>query len=80
MGDTSVVSSKGQIVIPAKLRKRYGLVEGSVVVFQEEDNRLVLSSANYAAIYALQGSLSGFPLEQTLAEERRLARKREEQQ
>jgi AbrB family looped-hinge helix DNA binding protein len=27
MAESSIISSKGQIVIPAKLRKRYGLNE-----------------------------------------------------
>jgi AbrB family looped-hinge helix DNA binding protein len=77
---TAVISSKGQVVIPANLRKRYGLKEGSAVVFQEERGRLVLEPSNYAAIYALQGSLRQFPLEADLEEERRAARERENRQ
>ncbi len=75
---SSVISSKGQIVIPANLRKRYGLKEGSTVVFQEDRGRLVLEPSNHAAIYALQGSLADFPLEPDLAEERQAERKRED--
>ena len=71
------ISSKGQVVIPANLRKRYGLKEGTTVVFQEDRGRLVLEPGNHAAIYALQGSLAGFPLEETLSEERQAERKRE---
>jgi AbrB family looped-hinge helix DNA binding protein len=77
MPATAVISSKGQIVIPANLRKRYRLQEGSTVVFQEERGRLVLEPSNYEAIYALQGSLREFPLEADLDEERRAARRRE---
>ena len=77
MSATAVISSKGQIVIPANLRKRYRLQEGSTVVFQEERGRLVLEPSNYEAIYALQGSLREFPLEADLDEERRAARRRE---
>ncbi len=73
----AVISSKGQIVIPANLRKRYRLREGSTVVFQEERGRRVLEPSNYDALYALQGSLREFPLEADLEEERRVARKRE---
>jgi AbrB family looped-hinge helix DNA binding protein len=79
MRESSIVSSKGQIVIPAKLRRRYGLKEGTVVVFQEDRGRLVLAPADYAAIYALQGSLAHLPLEQSLEDERRLAKKREDE-
>lgn len=42
---SSIISSKGQIVIPANLRKRYGLNEGTTVVFQEDRGRLVLEPA-----------------------------------
>jgi AbrB family looped-hinge helix DNA binding protein len=74
---SSVISSKGQVVIPANLRKRYGLKEGTTVTFQEDRGRLVLEPSNYAAIYALQGSLADFPLEEELAEERGTERERE---
>jgi AbrB family looped-hinge helix DNA binding protein len=56
MRSTAVINSKGQIVIPAELRKRYGLGAGTIVVFQEERGRLVLEPKNFEAIYALQGS------------------------
>ena len=74
---SSTISSKGQIVIPANLRKRYGLKEGTTIVFQEEHGRLVLEPNNYAAIYELQGTLGDFTLEEELAEERRMERERE---
>lgn len=78
MRSTAVISSKGQIVIPANLRKRYRLSEGTTVVFQEERGRLVLEPNNFEAIYALQGSLREFPIEASLEEERRAERKRED--
>ena len=77
MRSTAVISSKGQVVIPANLRKRYRLKEGTTVVFQEDRGRLVLEVNDYRTIYALQGSLRGLPLEADLEEERRDARKRE---
>ncbi len=77
MRSSSVVSSKGQILIPANLRKRYGLKEGTTVVFQEDRGRLILEPSNYAAIYALQGSLTSLPFEEELARERRAERERE---
>lgn len=80
MRTTAVISSKGQIVIPANLRKRYRLQEGTTVVFQEERGRLVLEPNTYQAIYALQGSLREFPLEADLEEERRAALTRENEQ
>ena len=79
MRSTAVISSKGQIVIPANLRKRYLLREGTTIVFQEERGRLVLEPNNFEAIYALQGSLREFPIEASLEEERRAERKREDE-
>ena len=77
MASTATISSKGQIVIPADLRKRYGLQEGSTVLFHEERGRLILEPNTYQAIYALQGSLREFPLEADLEEERYAERQRE---
>ena len=36
------VSPKGQIVIPAELRKRFGIKPGSKVVVTEEEGRIVV--------------------------------------
>jgi AbrB family looped-hinge helix DNA binding protein len=78
MRTTAVISSKGQVVIPANLRKRYGMTEGSTVVFQEDQGRLLLAPSNYDALFALAGSLRDIPLEEDLDRERRLERKRED--
>jgi len=78
MRATAVMSSKGQIVIPAKLRKRYGMREGSTVVFQEDNGRLVLSSGNFDELLALMGSLRDYPLEEDLERERQAERLRED--
>jgi hypothetical protein len=43
----------------------------------EDRGRLVLEPSNYAAIYAIQGSLADFPLEEELAAERGTERERE---
>ena len=40
--DTSVVTRKGQITIPVRLRRLLRLEEGSVVAFSEEDGHLIL--------------------------------------
>jgi AbrB family looped-hinge helix DNA binding protein len=79
MRSTAVISSKGQVVIPANLRKRYGMKEGTTVVFEEEHGRLLLAPSNFDAIFALGGSLRDFPLEEDLEQERQSERKRENQ-
>jgi AbrB family looped-hinge helix DNA binding protein len=37
MLDKSRIGSKGQLVVPQKLRKKYGIEKGTAVVFEEED-------------------------------------------
>jgi AbrB family looped-hinge helix DNA binding protein len=73
----SVISSKGQLVIPSDLRRKYGLKQGVRVIFIEHEGCLTLEPSSYAEIAALRGSLRGYPLEASLIEERRAARKRE---
>ena len=80
MRSTATVSSKGQIVIPSHLRQRYGMHEGTTVVIQEEQGRLVLATSNFDAILALAGSLRDLPIEEDLERERQLARDKEKRQ
>jgi AbrB family looped-hinge helix DNA binding protein len=42
MSETLVVSSRGQITLPAALRKRLGIKSGDVVILEERDNEVVL--------------------------------------
>jgi len=78
MSATAIISSKGQIVIPAGLRKKYRLKEGTVVAFREEEGHLVLEPNPFAAFRALYGSLKGYNLEKILVEDRRKERERED--
>ena len=38
----STVTTKGQLVIPSKLQRKYSIKEGTQVAFLEQENRLVL--------------------------------------
>ena len=78
MRHTAVVSSKGQIVIPSALRRRYKLDKGTVVVFHEESGNLIMKPNHYAKLYALRGSLAGYDLEGSLMAEREAERRRED--
>lgn len=40
--DTLIVSSKGQIVLPAALRRKHGLSSGRVMRVEERDDEIVL--------------------------------------
>jgi bifunctional DNA-binding transcriptional regulator/antitoxin component of YhaV-PrlF toxin-antitoxin module len=66
-------------LIPAGLRKKYRLEEGVTVVFDEDHGRLTLEPSNFAAFFALQGTLGDYPLEETLTSEREAERAREDE-
>ena len=78
MALSAIISSKGQIVIPAALRKKYRLKEGMTISFREERGRLVMDPDPFSALQALRGSLPDYPFEKALDEDRQAARRREE--
>jgi AbrB family looped-hinge helix DNA binding protein len=55
--DTGVVTAKGQLVIPARLRRRFGIKQGTVVTFLEENGRLVIQPITQDFIRSVRGSL-----------------------
>jgi AbrB family looped-hinge helix DNA binding protein len=40
--DSSVVTTKGQVVIPSKLRRKYGIKSGTLIQFYEEEGEIRL--------------------------------------
>lgn len=74
------VSAKGWIVIPAALRKRYGIKPGTIVNVQDRDGEIVISLAQ-AAYTRARGMLPAEPsLTDDLLAERAREREREETQ
>lgn len=73
MAQMATISSKGQLVIPAELRKKYRLKAGSRVAFDDVGGeiRIRIKPNPYDALLALRGKFAQFPLEQDLLEERR---------
>jgi AbrB family looped-hinge helix DNA binding protein len=59
--EVSTVTTKGQVVIPSKLRRKYSIKEGTQVAFLEQENRLVLQPLTREFIRSLRGSLRGEP-------------------
>lgn len=45
MKETLIVSGRGQITLPAAIRKRTGIREGSAVIIEDRDGELVLKPA-----------------------------------
>ncbi len=79
----TVVSSKGQVVIPAELREEFGLDKGTPATWTEEEGRLVLTPMTMRRIKEIRGFLKPAPGEPSafdgLFEERERERKREDQ-
>jgi AbrB family looped-hinge helix DNA binding protein len=79
----TVVSSKGQVVIPAELREQYGLDKGTRATWTEEEGRLVLTPMTMQRIKEIRGFLKPAPGEPTMFDElfveRESERKRENQ-
>lgn len=40
--ETSLMTTKGQVVVPARLRKKYGIEPGKKIAFFEENGSIVL--------------------------------------
>ena len=74
--EVSTITTKGQLVIPSKLRRKYAIREGTKVAFVEEDNRLILQPLTPEFVHALRGSLKGEPSAlKRLLEDRKRERK-----
>jgi AbrB family looped-hinge helix DNA binding protein len=59
--ETSVVTTKGQLVIPARLRRRYGIKKGTRVTFLEDGGRIIVQPITHEFIRGLRGSLKEEP-------------------
>jgi AbrB family looped-hinge helix DNA binding protein len=59
--EISTVTSKGQLVIPSKLRRKFGIRKGTQVAFVEDGGRLILQPLTSEFIRSLRGCLKGDP-------------------
>jgi len=74
--EVSTVTTKGQLVIPSKLRRKYSIKKGTKVAFVEEENRLILQPLTPEFIRSLRGYLGkDSKALEILLEERRRERK-----
>jgi AbrB family looped-hinge helix DNA binding protein len=79
----TVISSKGQVVIPAELREQLQLGKGTPATWSEEKGRLVLTPITAQRLREFRGCLKPAPGEPSMFEElfaeRERERKREDQ-
>ena len=66
---TAHVMAKGQVVIPAKLRRKYGIEAGTPVHFLEEGGRIVLQPVTREYIRSFQGIFKTRPREKLATQE-----------
>ena len=80
MGHSAMVSSKGQLVIPAAMRKKYGLKAGTRVDVADIEGEIRIKPNPFDALLALEGCLSHVKedVEAWWMEEKRKEREREE--
>jgi AbrB family looped-hinge helix DNA binding protein len=45
MGQTLIVSKRGQLTLPTALRKRFGIKDGGAIILEERGNELTLKPA-----------------------------------
>lgn len=77
--DTGSVTTKGQLVIPARIRRMFGIRAGTRVHFLTRDSEIILQPMTSTAIRNLCGALkSERPVVEELLEERALDKQREE--
>ena len=72
----SVATIKGQIVIPAELRKKYGIKAGTKIQIMDENERIVLQPITREYIHGLRGKFRGKGLLKALAEEKKKEKER----
>jgi len=75
---SAVMSSKGQLVIPAKLREELGFKPGVRVVIKKQRKGLHIEPGSLEAVMALCGKYAGLGLEESFAEDRRLDEEKSE--
>jgi len=65
----TVISSRGQVVIPAELREQFGLEKGTRATWSEEGGRLVLTPITGRRLDEIMGFLKPKPGEPSMFEE-----------
>jgi AbrB family looped-hinge helix DNA binding protein len=55
--ETSVVTTKGQLVVPSKIRKKFNITKGTRVAFIEQNGKLIIQPLNRNYFDALAGIL-----------------------
>jgi AbrB family looped-hinge helix DNA binding protein len=55
--ETSVVTIKGQIVVPARIRRKFGIKKGTKIAFIEQKDKLIIQPLDKSYFGAMAGIL-----------------------
>jgi len=55
--ETSVLTVKGQLLIPKRIRNKYGIIPGVKVIFEETENGVVIRPMNESYFKSFMGIL-----------------------
>lgn len=55
--ETAIVSLKGQIIIPRKIRRKFGIKKGTKVAFIEQNGKLIIQPLDKSYFEGLAGIL-----------------------
>ncbi|MBC8417495.1 MAG: AbrB/MazE/SpoVT family DNA-binding domain-containing protein [Proteobacteria bacterium] len=73
----SKVTSKGQVVIPKRLRVKYGIRSATAIRWIEKDQGILMVPESENPIVAARGMLKGSGILKAYLKEKRLERQRE---
>ena len=77
--ETATITSKGQLVIPARLRRKYRIEPGTKVLFMERNHEIVIQPVTKEFVRSVCGLFkSETPATQMLLKERAKDKEREE--
>lgn len=77
--ESAYVTSKGQLVVPARLRRKYGIKPGTRICFVERDHEIVFQPVTKEYIRSVCGMLkSETSMTKALLQERAKDKRREE--
>ncbi len=75
---TITFTTKGQVVIPLKLRRRLGIEAGTRAIVEEQDGKLILKPITAAYVSSMRGKFAGLDISTAeLEQSRREDRKKE---
>lgn len=75
--ETSYVTSKGQLVVPSRIRRKYGIKPGTPVNFIEDGERIIFQPVTREYIRSFRGMFKLKPGEKSVVQEHLEDRRRE---